>query len=131
MRFLSAEWLDALTEAANAADLAERAPAEAVVIEHVVSGAPGGETRYHVVVDRTGVRFLSGSPEQPDATFHEDYLTAARLAAGRVSAQEVFFSGEVKVSGNTTVLVDNQDALAAIAAAVAPVRDTTEFPPDQ
>lgn len=126
VRFLSEEWLGELGAAATRA-LADRSPAAEIVVEHVVHGAPDGEVRYHTVIDSGGVRFVPGPAEKPDATFREDYSTAAGLAAGTLSAQEAFFSGLVKVSGNTAVLVNNQELLALVADAVATVRDSTEF----
>lgn len=102
--FLSQAWVDALATAL--ADLPARAGASARV-QHVVSGGPEGEVRYHLeVVDGRVEAAGLGDIEAPDLTCTSTYADAVRLAMGEVAAHEAFMQGRLKVVGSTGRLMD-------------------------
>ena len=122
--FLTEAWVEAL--AAALGSLPERAGATAVV-QHVVSGTPHGEVRYHLsIIDgRVGSAGL-GEVEEADLRCTTSYPDALRLARGDVAVHEAFMQGKLKMVGSTGRLMDllpvlgsddHRQALAGLSAA--------------
>lgn len=102
--FLSRAWLDA--HAAAGASLPER-PGATAVVQHVVTGGPDGEARYHLAwVDGRVVAAVLGPAEAPDLVCTAPYADAAAMASGAVGAHEAFMQGKLKVVGSTGRLMD-------------------------
>lgn len=125
--FLSAEWIDALDAAARAAELPEAAADALLTIEQVVRDAPGGEIRYHLVIDGRRARIRPGRPDAADLRLFAGYDCAARLQRGEISAQEALASGDLKVQGRPQRLVRAAAALRALEDLFAPVRAATTY----
>lgn len=103
-RFLSQEWLDA--HVAASAALPER-PGASAVVQHVVTGGPDGEVRYHLcVVDGRVAGAALGQVDAPDLLCTATYAEAVKIATGAVGAHEAFMQGKLKVVGSTGRLMD-------------------------
>ena len=128
-RFLSDAWLAAVNTATSARPGQDGDPAREgrLVLEQVVTNAPGGDTRYTLVLDGAGVRVIRGDAAPADATFTEDYDTAVAIHRGDLSPQQAFMTGRIRVAGNIAALMANQDALAALEPALATVRPDTTY----
>jgi putative sterol carrier protein len=125
--FLSAEWIDALDTAAEAATLPESAAGASLTVEQVVRDAAGGEVRYHLRLEHRRARIRRGPAEAPDLRLFADYDTAARLQRGEISAQQALAAGDLKVQGRLLRLVQAGDALQALEDLFAPVRAGTTY----
>lgn len=126
-RFLSPEWIAALNTAAASDDVRERTGAVSLTLRQVVVGGPDGAVEYTIAVEGGEVVVEPGGAARADATFTEDYDTAAAIHRGELSPQEAFMTGRVRISGNVGVLVASQDALAGLAPALATVRSSTTY----
>jgi hypothetical protein len=126
--FLSAEWIDALDTAAQAATLPESAADASLTVEQVVRDAPAGEVRYHLRLEGRRARVRRGAAEAPDLRLFADYDIAARLQRGEISAQQALAAGSLKVQGRLQRLVQAGDALQALEDLFAPVRADTTYP---
>jgi putative sterol carrier protein len=126
VRHLSAAWIEALDEAAKAsAGLRAATAGVAFTVQQVVT-APEGDVVWHLVVDHGDVAVRPGRAEHPDLVFTQDRATAQQVAAGELSAQAAFMVGRLRVGGDLTVLLANQEAIAGLDDVFASVRARTE-----
>ena len=125
--FLSAEWIDALDDAARAATLPETVAPVSLTVEQVVRDSPGGERRYHLRIEGGAARVYPGPAEAPDLRLFADYDVAARIQRGEVNAQEALAAGRLKVQGRFAHLLRVDDALRALEDVFAPVRAATTY----
>ncbi|MGH9243213.1 MAG: SCP2 sterol-binding domain-containing protein [Acidimicrobiales bacterium] len=123
-RYLSTEWVDALDGAAAGLDVPDDVR---LVVEHVVTGGPGGEVAYHVAIADGGARVAPGPAATPTVTFTEDYDTAVAIARGQQSAQAAFMAGRVKARGDLATLTGHGETLGMLDEAFKAVREDTEF----
>jgi putative sterol carrier protein len=129
LTFLSDEWIDALHRAAAAdRSLGELTRELALTIEQEVTGGPEGDVRYHVDFDRGTVSVVSGPAPSATVRFHQDYETAAAIAAGVGSAQRAFMTGRLRVGGDLRVLLEHTEVLAQLDDVFAGVRARTVPP---
>ena len=129
LTFLSDDWVHALHDAvAHDPALAELTARLALTIEQEVTGSPLGDVRYHVTFDHGSVSVAPGPAADPTVRFHQDYETAAAIAAGTGSAQRAFMTGRLRVGGDLRVLLEHGDVLAQLADVFAGVRART-IPP--
>jgi putative sterol carrier protein len=120
-RFLSEAWFD---------DVAAMAPIDdrtSLTLQQVVTDAPEGEVRYHVRVSEGRAAIYVGQAARPDATFTEDYATAAAVARGELSVQAALLAGRIRIGGNMATLSRYQEDLAGMDPIPAAVRATTSF----
>jgi hypothetical protein len=112
-RYLSAEWFEEMEAAleATVAPAGAAAAGEGIVLRQVITGGPDGDVTYRVRVIGGRAR-LTRAPGAADATITTDYDTAAALHQGRLTLQDAFQSGRVKVDGNVATLVARQAVLA-------------------
>lgn len=127
--YLSPEWLAKADQAVSSSASLRAATADvALVVQHKVTGGPGGDTAYHVVVDHGAVSVVPGPAAQPDVTFTEDHATAAAIGRGELSAQTAFMTGKLRVGGNLERLLLQQDAFTGIDDVFDDLRATTSWP---
>jgi alkyl sulfatase BDS1-like metallo-beta-lactamase superfamily hydrolase len=125
--YLSQEWLDDHLEAGAA--LPTR-PGASARVQHVVTGAPDGEVRYHVTItDGRPVAAELGDATEVDLTFTATYPEAQRAARGEVGPHEAFMQGRLKVVGSTGRLMDLMPMLDSepYREAIAAVSASTEY----
>ena len=96
--YLSQGWLDLLL--ALAKDLPER-PGATARLQHVVTGTPEGEVRYHqsIVDGRVGEVGLGDHPDA-EVTLTQSYADARQVAEGELDASVAFMQGRTKVVGD-------------------------------
>ncbi len=102
-------------------------------MERVVRGGPDGDVRYRVVV-AGGSAFLErpdgaagGSSPEPDLTIASDWITAAEIAQGTLSAQAALMTGRLRVRGNLARLAAWAGDLPGLDAVPASVRRRTTY----
>ena len=128
VRYLSAEWIDAVgAAAAGSAQLREASAGVHVTVQQRVCGGPDGDVAFHVVVDDGTVTVRPGEAPSPDVTFLQDHDTAVAVATGELAAQTAFMVGKLRVVGDVQLLMQHRDALTGLDAALAGVRETTEY----
>jgi hypothetical protein len=126
VQYLSAEWMEAARIAiAGDASLRRATAGVRLTVEHVVVDGPRGTIRWHLRIDDGEVGLNEGAAAAPDVRFTVDYDTAARIAAGELSAQRAFVEGHLRVGGDLSVLIRHQKALSTIDDALAGVRART------
>ncbi|MEZ5411458.1 MAG: SCP2 sterol-binding domain-containing protein [Acidimicrobiales bacterium] len=122
VEFLSDAWV-----AAADAALARLAPVPApLVVAVTVTGGPGGEHRYRLVLgpDRVGAE---AGPGPAAVTMTMTWDLAVAVNQGRESAQRAFLDGRLVLGGDLVVLLGHAPHLAAVDDALAPLRARTSF----
>jgi hypothetical protein len=124
VRFLSDAWFKEVQAAAG-----HQPPTgePIAVLQQIVTGGPDGAVRYHVIVAGDHAVLIPGSADAPDATFTEDYATAAAIAQGELTTQAALLAGHILVSGNMATLSARQDDLAGLDPVPAGVRADTTY----
>lgn len=105
VRHLSPEWV--ALHAGAGGSLPER-PGASARLQHVVTGAPGGEVAYtvHFADGRVAAATVGRDDEAADCTFLETYDDAVRIAKGELDLHVGFMQGRVKMSGASGPLLD-------------------------
>ncbi len=134
LAFLSPAWVAALADAVrDDRALAHATAGVDLVIEQHVTAASGDETSsdvtYHVVFSGGRVAVVAGPAETPTIRFTQDHATAWGIAAGTDSAQRAFMTGRLQVGGDLRVLLEHQEAMAALHDVFADVRARTDLVP--
>ena len=96
--------------AARAAALDVDPAARIVVQQEIVDTA----ARWHVVVAGGRAEVVAGAHPSPDVSFAQDLDTASGIAGGRLSAQQAFMDGRLRVRGAMDRLVEAAGALATL-----------------
>jgi putative sterol carrier protein len=127
-RFLSAEWVAALDDAARRSEALRSATAGIhLVVQQVVTDGPDGERVYHLVLRDGDVRVVDGPADAPTVTFTQPWSVARAVARGEASAQGAFMGGELRVGGDVAALIAHQSAVAGLDDVFAAVRAGTEW----
>lgn len=109
MRYLSAEWLGAMDEAASASDaLRRRSAGLRLVVQQTVTDEVEGDITYHLVLDDGEVALRPGPTAEPTLELMTDRATATSIARGERSVQSALVSGDLVVRGEVVALVDHQ-----------------------
>ena len=121
MKFLTKEWLEALTLALQAHEGFKGATATTeLTLQFEVSDAPEGtEHTYLITLSGGSVQASAGPGASPDVTITNSYETAAAIAKNELNTQMAFMTGKIKVAGNLTKLITNQAMLTQFANATA------------
>ena len=127
VRFLSAEWIDAVDRAAAGSDEARRASIGASLTIQQRVQHPNGDVAWHVRFDDGEVRVRPGEAPDADVTFEQDRTTAVCVATGELSAQAAFMDGRLRVRGDVPALTRHRDALVGLDEALRSIRDTTTY----
>ena len=120
-KFLTAEWIEALTAALAAHDGFKSAISNTQLsLQFEVPDAPeGAEKIYLIAIEGGAARVTTGPGASPDITIVNNYETAAAMAKGDLNTQMAFMTGKIKVSGNMGKLMTNQAMLTQFANATA------------
>ncbi|MBI4883991.1 MAG: hypothetical protein HY826_08050 [Actinobacteria bacterium] len=128
IRYLSLEWLDALTaEVAASAVLQSMAGQHTIGVTQVVTDGPEGTVVYHLQVGDGAAHFGAGAAEPEHVRMEQTWETAVGVATGELNAQEAFIKGRILLSGNQQRLVESQPVFGALDAVFSSVRERTEY----
>jgi putative sterol carrier protein len=116
-KFLTTEWLNALTAALAAHDgFKGSIAAVELSLQFEVQDAPEGTLgTYHIDMHGGTATVLPGAAASPDATISSNYETAMALSEGQLNTQMAFMTGKIKVAGNIAKLITNQAMLSQYA----------------
>ena len=124
VRFLTAEWIEALDSAAREAAV----PVDvSLTIQQVVTDTDGTEIRYHLVLDDGRLRVRGGAAADADVTLVQSREVAAALSRGELNAQQALEAGRLKLRGDIGDLARQGKALTALADIFAAVRAATTY----
>ncbi len=128
IRYLSLEWLDALTGEVEASTaLQSLAKQHSIGVTQVVTGGPEGTVVYHLQVGDGAARFGAGAADPEDVRMEQTWDTAVGVATGELNAQEAFIKGRILLTGSQQRLVDSQPVFGALDAVFATVRERTDY----
>jgi putative sterol carrier protein len=119
VKFLSAEWAEALKTELNAsAAFKEAAAGKTASIQQVI-GDEDGQTHYWIRIADAGIDMGIGDLDGADATITQSYETAVALAKSELSPVTAFMTGKVKIAGNMGLLLGLQGVLSLLPTAMA------------
>ena len=128
VRYLSLEWIDALTEAvASNQAIALLASEHNIGITQTVTGGPEGEVTYHLQVGDGHATFGPGAADPEDVRFEQDWETATAVATDKLNAQQAFITGRIRLYGDQEKLLANTPVFVALDEVFAAVRTFTEY----
>jgi SCP-2 sterol transfer family len=127
IRYLSLDWLDALTRELETTDALRGVAAGELGVTQVVNDGPEGDVTYHLQVEDGTSRFGAGAAEPEHVRFTQDWDTAVAVATGELNAQEALLGGRILLTGDQQKLLDNQPVFRALDAVFAAVRAQTEY----
>ena len=128
VRYLSLEWIDALTQAvASNQAIALLASEHNIGITQTVTGGPEGEVTYHLQVGDGHATFGAGAAEPEDVRFEQDWETATAVATDKLNAQQAFITGRIRLYGDQEKLLANTPVFAALDEVFGAVRTFTEY----
>ena len=121
VKFLSAEWAQALKDELNASQSFKEAAAGKTATIQQVIGADDGEVHYWISLADGAIDMGIGDAENADATITESYEVAVALARSELSPVTAFMTGKVKIAGNMGMLLGLQNVLALLPGAMAAI----------
>ena len=128
IRYLSLEWLDALTaEVAANAELQDLASQHTIGVTQVVTDGPEGTVVYHLQVGDGAATFGAGQAFPEDVRMEQTWETATSVATGALNAQEAFIKGRILLTGSQQKLMESQPVFAALDTVFRTVRERTEY----
>ena len=128
LRYLSADWVQAVSEAVTANTVLQQLSSiHSVGLTQVVTGTPHGDVVYHLQVGNGVAVLASGESSPEDVRFTEPYDTAVAVATGGLNAQEAFINGHIKFVGDHQKLIDAGDVFAALNPIFDKIRETTDY----
>ena len=128
IRYLSLEWLEALTAEVAASDELQRLALEHTIgVTQVVTGGPEGSVVYHLQVGDGAATFGAGSALPEDVRMEQTWDTAVGVATGALNAQEAFIKGRILLTGSQQKLMEAQPVFGALDVVFKQVRERTEY----
>jgi putative sterol carrier protein len=126
---LSPAWLEAAaTLVAEDVELQRLRPDPPLVLAQIVTADDRSDevlASWQVTFGSDGAVWRTGPAPLADVTFTCTAATAWEITAGQLSAQAAFMAGELRIGGDTSMLLANRDLLVALHDALAPLRATT------
>ena len=126
VKFLSTEWVAALSEALRDAGVTTDG-APPLVIQQLVDHPDGIRSAYRIRLDSSGAEALGGFAGDATVIYRQSYEVARGIATGDLDAHVEFLMGRVVVSGDTKALMDYRATLELVHGALGDVRANTEF----
>ena len=128
IRYLSLDWISALSEEVAASDhLRELAESHSIGVTQVVTNGPEGDVIYHLRVGDGEAAFGAGPADPEDVKMQQEWDTAVAVATGELNAQEAFIGGRILLFGDQQRLLDSQPVFGALDAVFASVRERTSY----
>jgi putative sterol carrier protein len=128
IRYLSLDWIDALSDEVAASDvMREIAETHRVGVTQVVSNGPEGDVTYHLSVGDGSASFGAGPADPEDVKMEQDWDTAVAVATGELNAQEAFIGGRIRLFGDQQKLLESQPVFGALDAVFSTVRERTTY----
>ncbi len=128
IRYLSLEWLDALTAEVAASDALQRLAGEHTIgVTQAVTDGPEGTVVYHLQVGDGSATFAAGSAFPEDVRMEQTWDTAVGVANGTLHPQEAFIKGRILLTGSQQKLTEAQPVFGALDAVFASVKQRTEY----
>ena len=128
VRYLSLEWIDALTaEVAANTELAELAGTHRIGVTQAVLAGPEGAVTYHLQVGDGTASFGAGAAFPEDVRMEQDWETAVAVATGELNPQDAFIGGRIRFTGDQNLLMASQPVFRALDGVFRTVRERTEY----
>ncbi len=128
MRYLSLDWIDALSNAvAHSDEMAEIARHHTVGFTQTVLGGPEGDVTYHLQIADGTARFGAGPADPQDVRFEQDWETAVAVATHTLNAQQAFITGRIRLTGDSQKLIDSTPVFAVLDEVFSSVRQFTDY----
>lgn len=128
IRYLSLDWLDALTAAVAADHTLQHLAAEhSIGVTQVVTGGPEGDVTYHLQVGDGLASFGAGPADPEDVRMQQTWDTAVAVATGELNAQKAFIEGRILLTGDQQRLMAAQPVFGALDAVFRTVRERTDY----
>ncbi len=128
IRYLSLEWLDALTaEVAASEALQALAQHHSIGVTQKVTDGPEGDVVYHLQVADGAATFGPGAAFPEDVCMQQTWETAVGVANGTLHPQEAFIKGRILLTGSPQKLTEAQPVFGALDAVFASVKQRTEY----
>jgi hypothetical protein len=128
IRYLSKEWIGAVSESVTASDALQLLGYKHIFgLTQVVTSTPFGDVKYHLQSGNGVVLFSDGDANPENVRFVQDYATATAVATGKLNSQEAFINGHIRFSGAHQCLIDAQEIFALLDEVFTSVRDRTEY----
>ena len=125
VEYLSPEWF---TEADEAVAALSPIPTAVTVTVTVTDGPRDRpDVRYELVLGPDRVRIIGGANRDGNVSLTMSYRVAAAIAQGETGAQRAFLDGEVRLGGDTTMLLGHQEQLARIEDRLSDLRARTRY----
>lgn len=106
--FLSDQWVEELK---NLGSKLPKVQGASISCQYEISGTPEGKIRYYIVWKEGSVSEASkGKLDNPECSFTAKYDDIREIFFGRISTEEAFMRGDLKVEGDyKKFLVDLHD----------------------
>lgn len=128
IKYLSLDWLEALTKAVESdAQLKKVAAGRSVGFTQVVSDGPEGTVTYHLQVTNGNVLFGAGAADPEDVRFEQSWETTVAIAQGSIDVQNAFIRGQIRLYGDKDILLQAQDIFGALNRVFDQVRQITDY----
>ncbi|MEY2756045.1 MAG: hypothetical protein RJB65_2403 [Actinomycetota bacterium] len=128
IRYLSLDWLDALSaEVSASADLQRLAGEHTIGVTQVVTDGPEGTVIYHLQVADGVAAFGPGQAFPENVRMEQTWETAIGIATGVLNAQEAFIKGRILLTGDQTALLSAQPVFGALDAVFRSIAERTEY----
>ncbi|MFN8021807.1 MAG: SCP2 sterol-binding domain-containing protein [Acidimicrobiales bacterium] len=128
VRYLSLEWIEALTaEVAASAELEALAADHEIGVTQVVTAGPEGDVVYHLQVGDGAASFGPGAAWPEHVRMQQTWDTAVAVATGELDPQDAFIGGRILLTGDQQKLMASQPVFKALDAVFATVRERTEY----
>jgi len=128
VRYLSLEWIDALSAAAAASPEMQAAAATCSVrATSVVTATPDGDVSYFLEAADGRVAIGAGPAVDEDLRFSQDWDTAVGVSTGTLNVNEAIMQGRVRFEGDPEKLMANQAVFLALDTIFDDLRKTTEY----
>lgn len=128
LRYLSLDWINALTAEVAASDhLGEVAATHTIGVTQVVSNGPEGDVTYHLQVGDGSASFGAGPADPEHVKMEQDWDTAVAVATGELNAQDAFINGHIRLFGDQQKLLDSQAVFGALDTVFGTVKADTTY----